>query len=170
MRHEVDEDFVRYVRARQHQLLRAAYLVSGDVRLAEELVRGALARLARHWERVREEDPDLLVRRLLYRDAVASERRGRRDRLGSISVELVASAVAPAAGERVDTVSALLTLTPRQRAVVVLLWFEHRSEPETADVLGMSVGTVRNQARAAVDRMRTLLPDLAPTPARGDDR
>jgi RNA polymerase sigma-70 factor (sigma-E family) len=169
MRREVDEDFARYVRARQHQLLRAAFLLSGDVRLAEDLVRGALARLALHWDREREDDPDAYARRLLYRGAVASWRLSRRDGLDTIPVELVPPGAASAAAGRVDPMRALQVLTPRQRAVVVLRWFEERSDRDTADVLGVSVGTVRSEARSAVDRLRTLLPDVATTSHLADD-
>ncbi len=69
-----DDEFIDYAQARQHTLLRAAYLVCGDLRVAEGLVRSALVQLARQWDRVREEQPDLFVRRLLYRDAIASWR------------------------------------------------------------------------------------------------
>ena len=65
-----DVEFVEYVRARQHTLLRAAFLVCGDVHLAEDLLQGALVTLARRWEQVRDEAPDAYVRRILYRDAV----------------------------------------------------------------------------------------------------
>ena len=69
-----DDDFVDFAQARQHTLLRAAYLVSGDLRLAEAIVRSALVQLGRQWDRVREEQPDLFVRRLVYRDAIDSWR------------------------------------------------------------------------------------------------
>ena len=70
-----DDEFVDYAQARQHALLRAAYLVCGDLRLAEDLLRDAFVQLARQWGRVREEQPDLFVRRILYREAVASWRK-----------------------------------------------------------------------------------------------
>ena len=84
MRHEVDEEFARYVRARQHRLLRAAYLVCGDAHLAEDLLQGALVKLAPRWDRVRDENPDAYVRRILYRDAVSSWRRTRRESLSPL--------------------------------------------------------------------------------------
>ena len=79
MRREVDEEFAQYVRARQHRLLRAAFLVCGDVHLAEDLLQGALVKLAARWERLRNENPDAYVRKILYRDAVSSWRRTRRE-------------------------------------------------------------------------------------------
>ena len=77
-----DVEFVEYVRARQHTLLRAAFLVCGDVHLAEDLLQGALVKLARRWEQVRDEAPDAYVRRILYRDAVSSWRKRRHEVVG----------------------------------------------------------------------------------------
>ena len=165
MQSEVDEEFARYVRARQHQLLRAAYLVCGDAHLAEDLVQGALAKLASRWERLRHENPDAYVRRILYRDAVSSWRRTRRESLSSLP-DLPAGVPerdrAPETASRVDLQRALAHLTAKQRAVVVLRFFEDRSEADTAEVLGVSVGTVKSQTHAALARLRVLLPDFAP--------
>ena len=169
MRRAVDEEFAQYVRARQHRLLRAAFLVCGDARLAEDLLEGALARLALRWERVRTEDPDAFVRRTLYREAVSSSRRAGRESLDLRLAETLArdGSVDPAGlGERIDLERALELLTPRQRAVLVLRFFEESTEEDTAEVLGLSTGTVRSQGHAALTRLRALLPDLAT--ARGD--
>ena len=165
MRREVDEEFARYVRARQHRLLRAAFLVCGDVHLAEDLLQGALAKLATRWERLRHENPDAYVRKILYRDAVSSWRRTRRESL-SIFPDLELSDTerdrSSEAGERIDLLRALGQLTPKQRAVVVLRFFEDRSEADTAEALGVSVGTVKSQTHAALAKLRALLPEFAP--------
>lgn len=155
-----DAEFVEYVRARQHRLLRAAYLVCGDLHLAEDLLQGALVKLARHWDRVRDEQPDAYVRRILYRDAVSSWRRRRHEVLG-LAPAWDALAVAHEAEQverRLDVLRALDVLTPRQRATVVLRFFEDRSERETADVLGCSVGTVKSQTHDALVRLRAAMP------------
>ena len=165
MRREVDEEFAQYVRARQHRLLRAAFLVCGDLHLAEDLLQGALVKLAARWERLRNENPDAYVRKILYRDAVSSWRRTRRESL-SLFPELDLDRPEPdrstGTGERLDLLRALAQLTPKQRAVIVLRFFEDRSEADTADALGVSVGTVKSQTHAALARLRTLLPDFAP--------
>ncbi|WP_377643246.1 SigE family RNA polymerase sigma factor [Oryzobacter terrae] len=155
-----DAEFVEYVRARQHRLLRAAYLVCGDLHLAEDLLQGALVKLAREWDHVRDEHPDAYVRRILYRDAVSSWRRRRREVVG-----IEPAWDAPAAAweaevveRRLDVLRALDTLTPRQRATVVLRFFEDRSERETAEVLGCSVGTVKSQTHDALARLRAAMP------------
>lgn len=154
-----DDEFVDYAQARQHTLLRAAYLVSGDLRLAEELVRSALVRLARQWDRVREEQPDLYVRRLLYRDAIASWHHRPPEQAAAVPWE---DPDEPWDTEEVErrreVLRALDALTPRQRAVVVLRWFEERGEPEVAEVLGCSVGTAHTEGVQALGRLRAALP------------
>ena len=129
-RREVDDDFVEYVRARQHQLLRAAFLVCGDERLAEQVTESAFGALLLRWRRVKDDDPDLFVRRALYRAAI-SRRVPARDR-GAGSTDL----------------PELAALTRRQRAVAVLLRHEQRGESEAAEVLGTSVGALRHQLPA----------------------
>ena len=157
-----DADFVDYVRARQGRLLRAAFLVCGDVHLAEDLLQGALVKLARSWDRVRDEQPDAYVRRILYHDAVSSWRRRRREVVGLDPA--VGDPLVPGADDRVvrrlDVLRALDALTPRQRATVVLRYFEDRSERETAHILGVSVGTVKSQTHDALARLRQAMPTL----------
>lgn len=153
-----DVEFVEYVRARQHTLLRAAYLVCGDVGLAEDLVRRALTRLARHWERVREEAPDVYVRGILYRDAVASWGGRRPEAVAPVPDELLDRWDADEVERRREVLAALDTLTPRQRATIVLRWFDERSERDTAEILGCSPATVRSEAHDGLAALRTALP------------
>ena len=155
-----DDEFVDYAQARQHTLLRAAYLVCGDLRTAEELLRSALVQLARQWDRVREEQPDLVVRRQLYRDAVASWRHRQSEQVGTTPgpEELEEPGDDEEVERRREVLRALDHLTPRQRAVVVLRWFEERSEGDAAQVLGCSVGTVRTEEVEALGRLRAALP------------
>jgi RNA polymerase sigma-70 factor (sigma-E family) len=162
MRREVDEEFAQYVRARQHRLLRGAFLVCGDTHLAEELLEGALAKLAARWGRLRAEDPDAYVRRLLYRDAVSSSSRARRESL-DLHLERLPDAPNPGdVDDRVDPERALELLTPRQRAVLVLRFFEDRTEADTAEALGVSTRSVRSQSDAAITVLRRVMPGLAP--------
>ncbi len=133
MRAGVDPDFAAYVAARQHQFLRAAFLVCGDRAVAEDLLREAFVRLARRWDTTRTEDPDGFVRTILYREAVSASRHRH--------------SVLP---------GALDALTPRQRAVVVLRAFEDRPVDEAAEVLGVRVGTVRGQPDADPDLLARL--------------
>ena len=134
MQREVDADFARYVRARQHQLLRAAHLVCGDTGEAERVLAGALAEAAGRWDRARDE-PDIVVRRLLYGDAIASARASR-------------------AGSR----GVLADLAPRDRALLVLRYFEERSEPQVAEVLGTTHAEVARETRVALARLQERFP------------
>ena len=155
-----DVEFVEYVRARQHMLLRAAYLVCGDLPLAEVLLEGALVKLARQWERVRDEQPDAVMRRILYRDAISSWRNRRPEVVGMDPLweEPADSWDAEEVERRLDVLRALGGLTPRQRATVVLRYFEDRTEQDTAEILGVSVGTVRSQTHDALRHLRAALP------------
>jgi RNA polymerase sigma factor (sigma-70 family) len=67
---------------------------------------------------------------------------------------------AEATVRRVTLQRALLTLSPKQRAVIVLRYFEDRTEAEAAQLLGISVSTVKTQSARALSRLRTLVPDL----------
>jgi RNA polymerase sigma-70 factor (sigma-E family) len=160
MRQEVDPDFASYVAARQHQFLRAAFLVCGDRTLAEDLLQEAFVKLALRWDKIRSENPDGFVRTILYRDAVSTWRHRRRE----VLVDLVPEGrggrdeTADSSALRVDLLSALDVLTPKQRAVVVLRYFDDRSVAEAADALGVSEGTVKSQTYAALERLRTVVP------------
>jgi RNA polymerase sigma-70 factor (sigma-E family) len=158
---QIDADFAAYVRARQYHLLRAAYLICGDADLAQDLLQEAFVKLAVRWERLRDERPDAYVRTILYRDAVSAWRKTRREDLAGLDV---ADRGAPAEQDdtsaRLDTMRALDALTPRQRAVIVARYFDDRSERETADLLDISLGTVKSTAHDALTRLRERVPDL----------
>jgi RNA polymerase sigma-70 factor (sigma-E family) len=141
-----------------------AYLLTGDHHAAQDLVQMALVKLARHWRRVsRAGTPDAYVRRVIYHEHVSAWRRRR-------GTELSTAAPPERAGQRdeaADTVrrlmlrEALARLTPRQRAVIVLRFYEDMSESDTAEALGCSVGTVKSQTHHALDRLRVVAPELA---------
>jgi RNA polymerase sigma-70 factor (sigma-E family) len=151
------DSFVAFVTARQRALLRAATLVSGDPHLAEDLVQEALVKLAVRWERVGPGEPEAYVRRVLYRDLVSWRRRFRRERLGEVPD--VAASV-PRGDDRLVLQAALARLTPKQRAVLVLRFYEDLSVHQTADLLGVSPGTVKSQTSAALARLRALAPQF----------
>jgi RNA polymerase sigma factor (sigma-70 family) len=171
-----DVEFLDYVRARQHTLLRAAYLVCGDLPLAENLLEAALVRLARDWGEVRDEQPDVHVRQILYRDAVASSRPRPQEVAvpepggpGPGKVEDAEGQDAEdddddeededeEAQQRRDVLHALEALTARQRAVVVLRHFEDRTEGDVARILGISVASVTRETDEALGRLRVALP------------
>jgi RNA polymerase sigma-70 factor (sigma-E family) len=150
--------FEQYVAARRGALLRTAYLMTGSHQDAEDLVQVALIKAVPHWKRIADH-PEPYVRRILARESI-SRWRSRRwrevhtDRLPETPVE------GPEA-DRVALQQALARLAPRQRAVIVLRYYEDLTERETASTLGISVGTVKSQARDGLARLRQLLPDLS---------
>ena len=87
-----DDEYVEYVRARQGQYLRVAYLVTGDREVAVRVLDQTFRLLARSWHRVRSEDPDSFVRRRLYRATLAH---GRRDTEAPLLIDLSPSQRAP---------------------------------------------------------------------------
>jgi RNA polymerase sigma-70 factor (sigma-E family) len=165
------ESFDDFVRARSAVLLRAAYLLAGDRHLAEDLVQETLVRVAQHWSRVHHEgNPEAYARQVLYTRAVDSWRwrRRRPPEVGGMPMETVDAVGIGAAVDAVEAIerqlvvrAALARLTPKQRAVLVLRFFEDRTESDTAAVLNCSVGTVKSQTRHALDRLRVLAPELA---------
>ena len=160
-----ETSFREYVAARYVYLTRVAYLLGGDHHAAEDLVQAALVRLARHWDRVaRGGDPDAYVRRVLYTQHVSQWRRRWR------GVELHPDPGTRSANVGADPAGAVTTglmvrqalarLAPKQRAVLVLRYFEDLTEAATADVLGCSVSTVKSQVRDGLTRLRAIAPEL----------
>lgn len=146
--------FDAFVAARGDALWRSAWLLTGDHQLAEDLVQTALAKSWRAWARVGADGFEPYVRRVLFTTYVAWwRRRWRGERPTGELPER------PSAGEDSDTrrdlVAALATLPRGQRAVVVLRYFEDLTERETAEVLGVTVGTVKSQSARALAALRT---------------
>lgn len=151
------DSFDQYVAARRAALLRTAYLLTGTHEDAEDLVQVALVKAVPHWKRIAEH-PEPYVRKVLAREAIS---RWRRRRWREVPTALVPeTAVAGPAADRVVLQQALARLAPRQRAVVVLRYYDDLTERETAALLAISVGTVKSQARDGLARLRELVPDL----------
>ena len=153
--------FEEYVAARRTALLRTAYLLTGSHADADVLVQTALVKVVPHWRRIADR-PEPYVRQVLARESVTRWRRRRwRETSTDQQPEEPESRVAAADPDRrLALQQALAALAPRQRAVVVLRYYEDLTEAETARVLGIAVGTVKSQARDALARLRVLLPEL----------
>jgi len=152
-----DADFEAYMLARHSGLLRTAYLLTGDQHTAEDLVQTALAKLYLSWDKVqRRELIDGYVRRIIVNEHNSLWRRAWKRR--ELSTDSVPDR--PTGEDRHDEGrSAALwefvqTLPRKQRAVIVLRYYEDLSEAETADILGISIGTVKSQASRALAGMR----------------
>lgn len=148
----VKPEFDAFVSARGRSLLRTAYLLTRDQGHAEDLVQEALTKLWFAWDRV-DGDPEPYVRRII----VTTHASWRRRRWWS---ELVSDRVGDMPASNAETVtdvdvwSALGHLPPRQRAVLVLRYFEDLTEAETAASLGCTIGTVKSQHAKALRRLR----------------
>ena len=145
------DSFEEYVAARRSALLRTAYLLTGHREDAEDLVQVALVKAVPHWARIAG-DPEPYVRKILARESIS---RWRRRRWREVHTDAVPESPVEGPGaDRVALQAALAQLAPRQRAVIVLRYYEDLTEAETARVLGISVGTVKSQARDALARLR----------------
>lgn len=158
-----EEGFREFVRVRLPRLSRAAYLLAGSHAQAEDLLQSALIKAATHWSRVAKAgDPEAYVRKILYHEHVRSWRRRRflEHSTAMVPERAVGGDETGRAELRVVLEQALAKLTRRQRAVVVLRFFEDLSEVDTAQVMGTSVGTVKSQTSHALGRLRVLAPEL----------
>lgn len=152
-------DFAAFVRQRSTPMLRAAWLLTGgDWALAEDLAQAALSEVWRHWSRVSVmEAPEAYAHKAML-NTFLSWRRRRRWTAEILTERLVASPATTGGFATVDTREvlrhALRQLSARQRAVIMLRYFEDRSEAETATIMGCSVGTVKSQASKAIAKLR----------------
>jgi len=152
----VDASFEEFVRARGSALLRTAVLLSAGSRHdAEDVLQSALERAYRHWRRI-EGNPEPYVRRILVNLAINRSRRFKMIREVSMAAPPETSGQSEVDGVvvRSDLVRELRTLPPRQRAVLVLRYWEDLSEAESAALLGCSVGTVKSQAAKGLAKLR----------------
>jgi RNA polymerase sigma-70 factor (sigma-E family) len=153
---EAEREFRDFVATRSAALFRSAYLLTGQREAAEDLLQGALAKVARRWSRIRL-DPEPYTRRVLYRDQVSRWRLRswrREAAYGDLPDAAAPGDHAAATDLRLALAAALGRLTARQRAVVVLRYVEDLAETEVAAVLDVSVGTVRSTASRARERLR----------------
>jgi RNA polymerase sigma-70 factor (sigma-E family) len=164
-------DFDAFVKVRTPALLRSAYLLTGDQHLAEDLVQTSLAKAYRRRHRLR--DPahlEAYTRKVMYHSQISVWRRRR------VPEWVTAEPPEPRtrARDAIDAVDlrlsmrvALLKLSARQRAVLVLRFFEDRTEAEAAALLGVTIGTVKSQTSKALARLRVVAPELDSLMERG---
>ncbi|MFC7245433.1 SigE family RNA polymerase sigma factor [Catellatospora aurea] len=150
-----EERFRMFVAERMDRWRRTAYLLSRDWHTADDLVSITVGKLYRHWRKVRTADnPDAYAQRVLTRAWLdETARPWRRER---VTAELPERAAYEAHGflDR-DGLNALLgSLGPGQRAVVVLRYYLDYSVEQTAEVLGISVGTVKSQSARGLEALR----------------
>lgn len=151
------DGFEEFVVARRSALHRTAYLLTGDAHDADDLVQVALVKAAARWSRIADH-PEPYVRRILARESVT---RWRRRRWRELPHDTVPDREAdPVDRDAVEVLRrALDQLSPRQRAVIVLRYYDDLTERQVAEVLGISVGTVKSHARDGLARLRDTVPE-----------
>lgn len=155
--HEEHDDFTAFVEARLDRWRRTAYLLCRDWHGADDLVSIAVGKIYRHWRRVRAmQNVDAYAQRVLTRAWLDETRRPWRR---ESPAHRLPDSPAPADGDLADRQALwqmLETLGPRQRAVVVLRFYLDMTVEETAEVLGITAGTVKSQSARALERLRAL--------------
>lgn len=153
--------FEEFAAARLPALLRYAAVLTGDRDEARDVVQAVLARAFVHWGRVSRSDrPEAYVHRMVTNEFLNS-RRGRRPRLVELTIDVISGRRAPTVADPAEQVSDrgelwqhLQALPPRQRAVVVLRYYEGLPDAEIARILGCGTGTVRGYASRALAALR----------------
>lgn len=154
-----DAEYAEFVAGAWASLYRTAYLIVGNHALAEDLVQTALTNTYASWPRVRELGAARAYARTAVVRSATSWFRTRARRREHVTDELPESSYHPDHSTRPVLLDALRTLPPRQRAVVVLRFWEDLSVAQVARTLGCTEGTVKSQTSVALDKLRVLLGD-----------
>ncbi|WP_189040350.1 SigE family RNA polymerase sigma factor [Micromonospora sonchi] len=171
-----DDGFREFVEVRYADLIRTAYLLTGSRHAAEDLVQSALMRVMRRWRQVN--DPMAYVRRIMANERVSLWHRfGSREFLAGVTGAWRLHAERGRSSDMADDVvvrdevlTALQSLPPRMRAVLVLRYWEDLSEAQIAEALGCSLGTVKSQASRGLARLRAVLPTKSAGSSTSDER
>ena len=157
MADNIEPDLSAYIAGRYVHLRRTAYLLCGDWHRAEDLVQAALARVVVVAGRRQVDHLDAYTRRTLLRVYLTDSRRPWRKRERSWPDPASNAAIEYDRTTALAVLAALGSLPPRQRAVVVLRFWEDRSVAETAEALGVTEGTVKSQTAKAFATLRPAL-------------
>ena len=154
----IDEGFAAFVRDRSGPLARTAFLLTADRYLAEDLVQTALVKVADRWTRIAGRgDPTPYVRKVMLHTAISWHRRRWRGEVPVASMPEPAAAQPASSDDNERLRRALREVPPRQRAAVVLRYYDDLSEAETAAAMGCSIGTVKSQTAKGLAKLRDLL-------------
>jgi RNA polymerase sigma-70 factor (sigma-E family) len=161
-----EQSFERFVLSASPQLLRVAFLLTGDRGEAEDLLQGALARLVGRWQQISASPGPYVLQVLVNLSRDRHRRLGRRPREAAHehAVERFQDDEAGRLMERDALAQAVRALPRRQREVVALRFFLDLSVSETASALRCSEGAVKGYTARALGRMRELLEDRSSTP------
>ncbi len=158
MRDADREAFDEFVRARLPQLLRFGHALTGSPHAGADLVQDALERTMLAWSRIdSKDDPEGYVRRIMVNRNVSIWRRYRRERL----MDEVPERQLPDRTRDDSLWAAIKQLPTKQRAIIVLRYYEDLTEAQIAATMGCSAGTVKSQASRAMAKLRELVKDDA---------
>lgn len=154
----MDEELREFMRARYEHLLRRSYLLTGNRSAAEELVQDALARCCIAWRQRKIDNPDAYVMRVMMNAQMSKWRRRSFREHSAESVPDIGVGDGSLERAEQDRMWRLLgKASRRQRAVLVLHYYEGLTEAEIAETLGLPVGTVRSHNARGLARLRELL-------------
>ncbi|WP_433832205.1 SigE family RNA polymerase sigma factor [Actinoplanes sp. CA-015351] len=152
-----EDEFRAFVSVRMERWRRAAYLLCHDWHLADDLVGTVVGKLFLHWRRVSATDnPDAYAQRVLTNAWIDERRRPWQRELPADVLPEPSWTPPDSTGDREQLIRLLARLGRRQRAVVVLRFYFDHSIEETAEMLGISTGTVKSQSARALEMLRTL--------------
>ncbi|HET7357886.1 MAG TPA: SigE family RNA polymerase sigma factor [Nocardioidaceae bacterium] len=156
-----DGEYAEFVVARGTALLRTAHLLARGPADAEDLLQTALVKTYLSWPRLRDVTAaEAYTRRILVNTSISWWRlRRNAERPTSYLPDQHVPHPAAEIGERAEMIAALRQLSPQQRAVLVLRFYEDQSEAQIAETLGMAPGTVKSHASRGLARLRELLGD-----------
>jgi RNA polymerase sigma-70 factor (sigma-E family) len=155
-----EQGFTDYFASRSSALRGTAYLLCGDWHRAEDIVQNTFVKLYRAWHRITAlETLDAYTRRILVRTFLDENRRGFffREKPTDQHPEVTAPSTG-SAEDRLVLLRALTSIPPRQRAALVLRYWEDMSVEDTARAMGCTEGTVKSQTARGLDALRTTVP------------
>ncbi|MGS2612956.1 SigE family RNA polymerase sigma factor [Micromonospora sp. LZ34] len=158
-----DEEFVEFARTASGRLVHAAFLMTGDYHQAEEAAQTALVRTYASWSRIRNDDAYGYARSVLVNHLVDGWRRPIREYPSENLPEQRRGDVADEVATRRWLLAILGTLSPRERAIVVLRYYFDLPETQVARELNVSVGTVKSTSSRALEKLRIVGADAPET-------
>ncbi|QYC41750.1 RNA polymerase sigma-E factor [Nonomuraea coxensis DSM 45129] len=166
-----NDSFREFMAAHQQSLMRTAYLLTGDAHLAEDLLQSVLLKVLSRWPKLADvASPQAYARKALINQYISWRRRlARATELPRAEPPDRPYSTEDSTVVRIAMLRALAQLPPRQRAVIVLRYYEDLTEHETAKLLRCSLGTVKSHAHHVLARLRVLAPELAPKFAETED-
>ena len=158
-----EDDFDEFVRARWSATARLAYALTLDHQKAEDLAQDAFTKLWFHWRKVRDGNPEAYLRKIIASTFLSGRRRRwLGERPTETPPETVVDPATVQVDERLAIHQAMARLSPRQRAAVYLRYAEDLSERTVADLLGCSVGAVKQHTRRGLEALRADLTFAGP--------